>query len=243
VTNPFFSAWTTPYETPPFDLIETKDFQPAYDEALELHRAEIAAIGNNQDAPTFENTIAALECSGKALRRVDAVFSQLSSAATNEALQAVEREVVLQVARHWNGIFLDAKLFARIDTLYNQRDSLGLDSEALRVLERYHLDFVRAGARLTDAERDRFGAIVEKLASLGTQFGQNVLADEQETVFALTEAEMDGLPDFARAAAAETARDRKLNAPIAVTPSRSSVEPILHFAKDRKVREKVWRRG
>ena len=109
------------------------------------------------------------------------------------------------------------------------------------MLERYHLDFVRAGAKLTDAERDRFGAIVERLATLGTQFGQNVLADEQETVFALTEAEMAGLPDFARAAAAETARDRKLNAPFAVTPSRSSVEPILHFARDRSVREKIWR--
>lgn len=241
MTNPFFSAWTTPYETPPFDLIETKDFEPAFDEALALHRAEIAAIGGNADAPSFENTIAALERSGKPLRRVDMVFGQLSSAATNDELQAVEREVAVLVARHWNDIFLDAKLFARINALYQRRDALGLDAEALRVLERYHLDFVRSGARLTADERLRFGAIVERLATLGTQFGQNVLADEQETVFALTEAEIAGLPEFARAAAAETARDRKLNAPYAVTPSRSSVEPILHFATDRGVREKVWR--
>lgn len=241
MTNPFFSDWTTPYEAPPFDDIETRDFKPAYLKALEQHRAEIAAIGGNDAAPSFDNTIAALERSGKLLRRVEMVFGQLSSAATNDELQAVEREVVLLVAKHWNSIFLDAKLFARIDTLYGQRDGLGLDSEALRVLERYHLDFVRAGARLTDAERDRFAAIVERLATLGTQFGQNVLADEQETVFTLTDAEMAGLPDFARAAAAETARDRKLNAPFAVTPSRSSVEPILHFAEDRGVREKIWR--
>jgi len=241
VTNPFFAAWTTPYEAPPFDLIETKDFAPAFAQALEQHVAEIAAIGDNLAAPSFHNTIAALERSGKPLRRVDMVFSQLTSAATNDDLQAVERDIVVLVARHWNSIFLDAKLFARIDTLHQQRDTLGLDPEALRVLERYHLDFVRAGAKLTDAERDRFGAIVERLATLGTQFGQNVLADEQETVFALTEAEMAGLPDFARAAAAETARDRKLNAPFAVTPSRSSVEPILHFARDRAVREKIWR--
>jgi peptidyl-dipeptidase Dcp len=241
VTNPFFSAWNTPYQSPPFDLIETKDFKPAFVQALEQHRAEIAAIGGNDAAPSFDNTIAALERSGKPLRRVEMVFNQLSSAATNAELQAVEREVALLVARHWNGIFLDAKLFARIEALNARRDALGLDPEALRVLERYHLDFVRAGARLTADERDRFGAIVERLASLGTQFGQNVLADEQETVFDLSEAEMDGLPDFARAAAAETARDRKLNAPFAVTPSRSSVEPILHFARDRAVREKVWR--
>ena len=241
MTNPFFSDWTTPYGAPPFDDIETRDFKPAYLRALEEHRAEIAAIGGTDAAPSFDNTIAALERSGKLLRRVEMVFGQLSSAATNDELQAVEREVVVLVAKHWNSIFLDPKLFARIDTLYQQRDSLGLDSEALRVLERYHLDFVRAGARLTDAERDRFAAIVERLATLGTQFGQNVLADEQETVFTLTDAEMAGLPDFARAAAAETARDRKLNAPFAVTPSRSSVEPILHFAEDRAVREKIWR--
>jgi peptidyl-dipeptidase Dcp len=241
VTNPFFAAWTTPYEAPPFDLIETGHFRPAFDEALKLHAAEIAAIGGNPDAPTFENTIAALERSGKPLTRVQMVFGQLSSAATNDELQAVERDVTVLVARHWNSIFLDPKLFARIDALYATRDRLGLDSEALRVLERYHLDFVRSGAKLTADERLRFGAIVERLATLGTQFGQNVLADEQETVFALTEAEVAGLPEFARAAAAETARDRKLNAPYAVTPSRSSVEPVLHFATDRGVREKVWR--
>lgn len=241
MTNPFFSAWTTPYEAPPFEQIETGHFKPAFIEALAQHRAEIEAIGNDAAAPSFDNTIAALERSGKTLRRVEMVFNQLTSAATNEQLQEVERDIVLLVARHWNGIFLDPKLFARIDALYGQRETLGLDAEALRVLERYHLDFVRAGARLTADERLRFAAIVERLAALGTEFGQNVLADEQEAVFALSEAEMDGLPDFARDAAAETARERKLNAPFAVTPSRSSVEPILHFAKDRAVREKIWR--
>ena len=241
MTNPFFSAWTTPYEAPPFDLVETTHFKPAYAEALAQHRAEIAAIGANPDAPTFDNTVAAMERSGKLLTRVQLVFNQLTSAATNEELQAVELEMAVLVARHFNAIFLDAKLFARIDALYQQRETLGLDPEALRVLERYHLDFVRAGARLTAGERQRFGDIVERLATLGTQFGQNVLADEEETVFALSEAEVAGLPEFARSAAAETARDRKLNAPYAVTPSRSSVEPVLHFATDRGVREKVWR--
>lgn len=241
MTNPFFEPWTAPFGAPPFDDIATAHFKPAYLAALKGHEDEVKAIATSPETPTFENTIVALERSGQLLRRVEMVFGQLSSAATNDELQAVEREIVPLVARHWNAVFLNPQLFARIDALFQKRDSLGLDPEALRVLERYHLDFVRAGARLTEAERDRFAAIVERLAVLGTQFGQNVLGDEQDTVFALTEAETAGLPDFARAAAAEMARDRKLNAPFAVTTSRSSVEPVLHFARDRSVREKIWR--
>ena len=241
MSNPFFETWSTPYGVPPFDAIETTHFRPAYAQALEEHSGEIAQIAARADAPTFENTIVALENAGKLLRRVEMIFGQLSSADTNDELQAVEREVVPLVTRHWTGIYLNPALSARIDDLHRRRDSLGLDPESLRVLERYHLDFVRTGARLTDAQRERFAAIMERLATLGTTFGQNVLADEANVVFALTEAEVDGLPEFARAAAAETARDRKLNAPYAATTSRSSVEPILHFATDRGVREKVFR--
>ncbi|WP_395821979.1 M3 family metallopeptidase [Devosia sp.] len=241
MTNPFFAQWQTPFGAPPFGEIETAHFQPAYAEALATHKREIAAIVADPAAPTFDNTIAALERSGQMLKRVDMVFGQIASANTSDELQAVEREMSPLLARHWNEVYLDAGLFARVDQLFQARASLGLDPEALRVLERYHLDFVRAGAKLTDADRARFGEIVERLAVLGTSFGQNVLADEQSTVFALTEAEVDGLPDSARAAAAQTARDRKINAPYAATTSRSSVEPILHFAKNRSVREKVWR--
>lgn len=241
MSNPFFAPWSTPYGVPPFAAIETAHFRPAYEAALAEHRREIAAISGNSEAPSFANTIEALERSGAALDRVDMVFSQLASANTNDAMQAVERELSPLLARHWNEIFLDARLFARIDALFEKRASLGLAPEALRVLERYHLDFVRAGARLTAGERDRYAEIVERLAVLGTSFGQNVLADEQSTVFALTEAEIAGLPDSARAAAAQLARDRSLNAPFAVTTARSSVEPVLHFAHDRPTREKVWR--
>jgi peptidyl-dipeptidase Dcp len=241
MTNPFFQEWATPFGVPPFAEIKTEHFKPAYEAALKAHEAEISAIAGDAGAPSFENTIAALERSGAQLDRVDLVFSQLGSANTNETLQAIERDLAPVVARHWNAIFLNPTLFARIETLYQKRSELGLDAEALRVLERYHLDFVRSGAKLSLADRERFAGIVERLAVLGTEFGQNVLADEQNTVFALSEAEVDGLPDFARAAAAEMARDRKLNAPYAVAASRSSVEPVLHFATDRAVREKVWR--
>lgn len=241
MTNPFFEEWATPFGVPPFAEIKTEHFKPAYEAALKAHEAEIAVIVGDKDEPSFENTIVALERSGAQLDRVDLVFSQLGSANTNETLQGIERDLAPVVARHWNAIFLNPALFARIDALYQKRGEFGLDAEALRVLERYHLDFVRSGAKLSLADRERFAGIVERLAVLGTEFGQNVLADEQNTVFALGEAEVDGLPDFARAAAAEMARDRKLNAPYAVTTSRSSVEPVLHFARDRAVREKVWR--
>jgi len=241
MTNPFFEIWDTPFGTPPFDAIKNEHFAPAYRQALAEHSKEVAAIGASKDAPSFDNTIAALELSGKALRRLDMVFSQLAGANTNPELQAIERDMAPIVTRHWNEIFLNSALFARVDQLYRQRASLGLDAEALRVLERYHLDFVRSGAALSDAQRARYAEITERLSTLATQFAQNVLGDEQETVFALTEPEVDGLPDDARAAAAELARDRKLNAPFAASTSRSSVEPILHYAKDRGVREKVWR--
>jgi len=241
MNNPLLEAWTTPLGAPPFDDIATEHFEPAYMTAIDAHRQDIAAIAADPSGPTFDNTITALERGGALLKRVDMVFSQLTSANTNEALQAVERKISPLLARHWNAIYLDAAVFVRVDALYRDRATLGLDSEALRVLERYHLDFVRAGANLTEGDRARFGEIVERLAVLGTQFGQNVLADEQSTIFALSEAEVDGLPDFARAAASGTAQDRNVNAPYAVTSSRSSVEPVLHFARDRSVREKVWR--
>jgi peptidyl-dipeptidase Dcp len=240
MTNPFLDTWDTPYGAPPFALIGTDAFRPAYDAALAAHRAEIETIATNPEAPTFANTIAALELSGRLLRRVDMVFSQLASAATNDEMQAIERDMAPVVTRHWTSIFLNAQLFARIDQLYRQRSSLWLDAESLRVLERYRLDFVRAGAQLTAAERTRYGEISERLSVLATAFAQNVLADEQQ-IFALTEAEVHGLPPDALASAAELARDRKLNAPYAASTSRSSVEPILHHASDRGVREKLWR--
>jgi len=241
MTNPFFAPWDTPFAAPPFSAIETAHFKPAYAEALAAHQAEVKAIAEAAEAPSFDNTVAAMERSGKALRRVDGVFNQLSSALTDEALQAVELEMAPIVTRHWNEVFLNPKLFGRIDALFKTRETLGLTPEQLRVLERYHLDFVRSGAALTADERLRYAAITERLSVLGTQFGQNVLNDERDSVFALSEAEVAGLSESEKAAAAQIARDRKLNAPYAMTASRSSVEPILQSGTDRATREKAWR--
>jgi peptidyl-dipeptidase Dcp len=238
-SNPFFEDWKTPFAAPPFDRIAPGHFRPAYAKAIADHVDEIAAIANNESAPSFENTILALENSGRLLTKVELVFSNLAASHTNEKIQEIERDMAPILAKHWNAIYLNAKLFKRIDTL--QQQLAMLDSESRRVLERYHLDFVRAGANLEGDRRARYAAIIEELASLGTAFGQNVLADEQAFVLPLKESELAGVPEFAREAAAETAKERGLSAPFAVTTSRSSVEPILQFADDRELREKIFR--
>ncbi|MEJ1967082.1 MAG: M3 family metallopeptidase [Rhizomicrobium sp.] len=239
--NPFFETWTTPFGAPPFDRIRPEHFRPAYDRAIAEHVDEIAAVADNPAPPDFDNTILALENSSRLLNKVEAVFGNLASSHTNDAIQAIELDMAPVLAKHWNDIYLNARLFARIDALKTEEASLNLDAEALRVLDRYHLDFVRSGARLEGESRSRLAAVVETLATLGTEFSQNVLADEQAFVLPLQDADLAGVPDFAREAAAETARERGLGVPYAVTTSRSSVEPILQFADDRALREKLFK--
>lgn len=240
-TNPFFEDWATPFGSPPFDRIKPEHFAPAFTRALAEHAGEIATIADQAAAPSFVNTIAAIEKSGRLLTRVELVFFNLASADSTDELQAIERDMAPVLARHANAIYLNAKLFARIDDLYARRGTLGLDAEELRVLERYYLDFVRAGAKLTGDQRTRYAEIGERLASLGTAFSQNVLADEQDFILPLQAEDMTGLPDFAREAAAEIAKERGIDAPFAVTTSRSSAEPFLQFADRRELREKIFK--
>ncbi len=237
--NPFFETWTAPFGAPPFDRIKPEHFRPAYDRAIAEHASEIAAIAEDPAPPSLDNTIVALEDSGRLLSKVESVFHNLASSHTNEAIQEIERDMAPVMAKHWNAVYQNKKLFRRIDALMASASSL--DPESRRVLERYHLDFVRAGAKLEGDNREKMAAIVEELAELGTQFGQNVLADEQEFVLPLKESDLAGVPDFAREAAAETAKERGLDAPFAVTTSRSSVEPILQFADNRDLREKLFK--
>ena len=238
-SNPFFEDWTTPFGAPPFDRIKPEHFRPAYDRAIAEHAAEIARIANSTDAPSFENTIAALEDGGRLLSKVEAVFHNLAGSHTNDEIQRIERDMAPVLAKHWNDIYLNAKLFKRIDALTGAAPKLA--GESLRVLERYHLDFVRAGAKLESTARSRYAAIIEELATIGTKFAQNVLADEQAFVLPLQESDLAGVPQFARAAAAEIAKERGLDAPYAVTTSRSSVEPLLQFADKRDLREKIFK--
>jgi peptidyl-dipeptidase Dcp len=239
--NPFFETWTAPHEAPPFDRIAPEHFKPAYDRAIAEHKAEIARIAGSSEPPTFANTVVALEESGKLLVKVELVFFNLASSDTNDEIQAIERDMAPVIARHFTEIHLNADLFRRIDVLYENRAALNLDRESLRVLERHHLDFVRAGAKAAPDARTRLAAIRERLATLGTEFAQNVLADEQHFVLPLGEDDLTGLPESAREAAAETAKERMIDAPYAVTTARSSVEPFLKFSDRRDLREKVFR--
>jgi peptidyl-dipeptidase Dcp len=246
IDNPFFEAWDTPFGLPPFARIEPPHFPPAFDRGMAEQVAEIAAIAGTGAAtdfantPDFANTIEALERSGSLLRRVSRVFHNLDSSATNEALQAIDRDYAPKLAAHQMRIALDPGLFARIDALYRMRDSLSLTPEQRRLLERHHLRLVRSGARLDAEAKMRMSAISQRLASLHSLFGQNVLHDEDEWRLVLGEDELDGLPDFARAAAANAATERGLDGRYVITLARASVEPFLAFARSRELRRTAY---
>ena len=235
--NPFFETWNTPFELPPFDRIRPEHFPPAFDLGMAEHAAEIAAIAGAGAPPDFANTVEALERSGRLLRRVGRVFSNLTSSATNAALDAIDRDYAPRLAAHRIKIMLDPDLFARVDALWREREARGLALDQRRLLERHHLNFVRNGALLDPAQKARMAAISERLASLHTAFGQNVLHDEDEWRLVLDESDLDGLPDFARAAAAEAARERGLDGHYAITLARASVEPFLTFSARRDLRQ------
>jgi len=239
--NPLLAPWRTPFKAPPFKSIAPGDFKPAFDVALKAHKDEIAAISGRTAKPTFQNTIIALEKSGALLSKVADVFFNLTSADTNDALQAVERQMAPRLAKHQSAILLNRKLFLRIADLYERRADLGLDVEALRVLERTYKGFVRAGAKLDAKARKRIAEIHTELATLGTAFNQNVLADEQAWHMILDgERDLAGLPESFRASAAQAAAEMGKPGKHAITLARSSVEPFLQFSARRDLREEAW---
>ncbi|SIQ25121.1 M3 family metallopeptidase [Bosea sp. TND4EK4] len=239
--NPFAARWETPFRLPPFDAIKPEHIRAAFEAALAKHKHEIAAIVAEKAEPDFTNTIEALERAGRALSRVGGVFYNLAGADTNEALQAIEREMSPVTSRHWSAIMMDEGLFARVDAVNAKRDSLGLGAEQARLLERTHKGFVRSGARLGAEDKKRLAAINERLAGLGTQFSQNVLKDESAyALFIEDEAGLAGLPDFVKAAMARAAADRGKPGQHAVTLSRSVIEPFLTFSRRRDLREQAF---
>jgi peptidyl-dipeptidase Dcp len=239
--NPLLEAWTLPGGTPPFPAIRPEHFRPAFDRAMADHLAEIEAIATCPDTPSFANTILAMERSGRALERVSALFHALAGAHTSDALMAIEREMSPLLAAHRNRIYLDDGLYARIKALQERHDSLGLTREEARVLERYDVNFRRAGAGLAAGAKSQIAAIGERLAALGTAFSQNVLADEQAYALLLErEEDLAGLSDNARAAARAAAAERGMPDKYAITLARSSVEPFLRSSARRDLREKAY---
>jgi peptidyl-dipeptidase Dcp len=240
--NPLLEEWGDPFGVPAFGRIKPDHFRRGFARAFASHAAEVAAIAGNAAAPTFENTIAALEASGQALTRTLNVFILLAGAHSNDDLLATEREVAPLRAKHWDGILMDAALFGRIESLYRAGDRLALSAEQRRVLERYYVKFVRAGATLDAGAKARLADINARLATLGTTFSQNVLADEQGYALVLDGADdLAGLPEFVLAAARAAAEERGLAGKHVITISRSSVEPFLQFSARRDLREKVFR--
>ena len=240
--NPFFTDWATPFGTPPFDLIKVEHFKPAILEGIKRHQEEIKAIAENPEPPTFANTLEALDRSGLFLDRAEKVMENLLSAHTSDELQAVAQELAPVLSAHYDGIFLDSKLFARLKAVYEQRDQLSLNQEQKQLLERFYKDFVRAGAGLDEGKKARLKEINQELAVLELKFAENVLKETNAFELVIdNEADLEGLPQNVVAAAAEAARERGKEGKWVFTLHKPSLIPFLQYSPRRELREKIFR--
>ena len=239
MANPLLADWATPFEIAPFDRVEDEHFEPAFEEALTLAKADIQAISDNPEPPSFANTIEALEQAGKALDKVLAVFFSVSGADTNPTRQALQRSFSPKLAAYSSDIYENKALFERIESLWNARDALDLSDEQQRLLMLTRRGFVRAGAALSGDEAARMRVVRARLAELGTAFTQNLLADEAGWHMELSEDDLEGLPDFVVAAAREAGREKEAGGPV-VTLSRSIIVPFLQFSPRRDLRKKAF---
>lgn len=235
------TRWNGPLGLPEFELFADGDFADAFELAFEAHNLEIAAIADNAEPATIDNTLAALELAGEPLSRISSIFWCKAGADTNETIQTLERDIAPKMARHFTAIGLNESLFARVDQLYQSRSLLALDKETDRALEKVWKSFVRSGARLRGKAREQFAAINEELASLGTTFGQNVLADERDWKLVLDLQDLDGLPESVRDAMAAAAASLDHTGRFVVTLSRSLAEPFLAYSTRRDLRETVYK--
>lgn len=240
--NPLLESWDTPYGVPPFDRIKDEHYAPALEAAMAENAAEVLAIANLDAAPTFDNTIVALERGGRALDRVTRVFFSLASAHTNDTIKAVQRDIAPKLSAHNDATLLNSALFARIDDLYQRRDELGLDAESVRLLERYHQDFVRAGAKLSETEKARLREINTELAGLSTEFGQNVLNEVNESSIVVEDrAELDGLSDGQIQQMADAATAAGMEGKFLIALQNTSGQPPLDSLTNRALRERIMK--
>ena len=238
--NPFFEKYNTPHNTAPFDKIEVEHYEPALLEGMRLQNDEIAVIVDNTDAPTFENTILALEKSGELLSNVAGVFGNLQSAETNDEMLALAQKLSPVFTEHGNNIQLNEKLFARVKAVYNQIDQLNLSAEQKRLLEKTYKGFVRYGANLSPEDQQKYRQLSEKLSLLSLQFGQNNLKETNEYVMLIGDVnKLAGLPDDEIAAAAETAKEKGMEG-WAFTLQAPSYFPFMKYIKDRELRRELY---
>lgn len=239
MTNPLLDDWSTPHEIAPFDQIEDAHFAPAFETALTEARAEIAAIADDPVAPSFANTIEALELAGKQLDKVLSVFFSVAGADTNPKRQELQRAFSPKLAAYSSEVYSNKALYQRIETLWEKRDELDLSPEQERLLFLTRRRFIRAGAALEGAEEARMRDIMSRLAELGTAFTQNLLADEAGWYMVLAEDELEGLPGFLVNAAREAGQEKGEDGPV-ITLSRSLIVPFLQFSPRRDLREKAF---
>ena len=240
--NPFYTESTQPYQLPPFDRIDESHFFPAFERGMAEQLAEVSAISEQITPPTFENTLVPLERSGVLLNRVAATFFNLSSADTNEALDQIRAEVAPMLASHTDQILLNGRLFDRVSSLYEQGETLGLNDESLRLVERHYVDFVRAGALLSEAEQQRMQEINGEMAALQTTFTQNVLDGVNAAAIVVDDHDqLAGLPEGQVAAAAAAATSRGLDGKYVIALLNTSGQPPLSALDNRSLRERIMR--
>ena len=239
--NPLTAEWNTPYGIPPFDQIQDSHYAPALKYAMEQHLAEIDAITASDDEPTFENVMLAFDRSGELLSRVSLTFEMICAAEKSDKLVEIEEEMMPQMAAHYDQILMNDALFAKIQHLYEKRNTLGLEADQLRLLEKTYNDFVRAGALLTPENKERLKEINAALSLTSVKFGSNLLAETNDFELVLSHNELDGLPMNLRDAAAEKAKQRGYEGKWVFTLHKPSMIPFLTYSTRRDLREKIYK--
>ena len=238
--NPFFEAYKNKYGAPPFDKIKNEHYMPAFKEGIKQQAAEIDLIAGSKDAPTFDNTIAKLDFSGELLRKVSSVFFNLYSCNTNEGMEKIVTEISPILSEHNDNIYLNDKLFARVKTLYDNRTKLGLTDEQIRLIEKYHRNFIRSGAALNPEQKAKLRVINKELGLAQLAFGKNVL-DETNSYKKIIDKESDlaGLPESVRQAAAEAAKEAGKPGKWLFTTQKASFIPVLQYSDNRELRKEL----
>nr|WP_315145400.1 M3 family metallopeptidase [uncultured Flavobacterium sp.] len=239
--NPFFQAYDTPYNVPPFDKIKNEHFKPAILEGIKKHEEEINAIANSAAAPTFENTILAMENAGELLSNVNTVFSNLNSANTNKEIQNIAKEVAPNLSAHRDNIYLNQKLFTRVKSLWDKKETLGLNLEQAKILDNAYKDFVRSGANLSDSDKEILRKINGELSLTSLKYGQNILAETNKYELVIdNKKDLAGLPQGLIDAAAADAKAKGKEGKWVFTLSNSSVMPFLQYSSNRELRKQIW---
>jgi len=241
-SNPFLVEWKTPFQTPPFGKIKEKHYLPAFQEGFIRQKAEIDAIVNNSEVPTFKNTIEALDQSGDLLKKVDRVFIGMTSALTNDNLQAIAKEVAPLKSQHRDDINLNDKLFQRVKAVYKQRDDWNLNVEQSTLVEKYYKDFVRGGADLDGAKKEQLREINKELSVLSVQFDENILKENNSFELIIENKEdLSGLPESVISGAEETAKERGHDGRWVFTLHKPSMIPFLQYSDKRELRERIFK--